>query len=100
MNASSLVSYIDPCNVSSMRLPKRLGAAYEGAIELAIHGPHCVFRFFPGFLAFSWRSAKQTLANLALGSRMFAEVLRLLGHCIKVAIDSHGGSDDDPRFSA
>ena len=21
-------------------------------------------------------------------------------HCIKVAIDSHGGTDDDPRFSA
>jgi len=46
MNASSFVSYIDPRNVPSIRLAKRLGAAYEDTIELATHGFHCVFRFF------------------------------------------------------
>ena len=46
LNASSLVSYMDPRNVPSIRLAKRLGAAYEDTIELASHGSHCVFRFF------------------------------------------------------
>lgn len=42
MNASSLLSYIDPRNVPSIRLPNRLGAAYEETIELASRGPHWV----------------------------------------------------------
>jgi RimJ/RimL family protein N-acetyltransferase len=46
LGASSLVSYIDPRNVPSLRLAKRLGATYEDTIELATYGPHCVFRHF------------------------------------------------------
>jgi RimJ/RimL family protein N-acetyltransferase len=70
MNASSLLRYIAPRNVPSIRLPKRLGAAYEDTIELASHGPHWVFRVFGSsrFSAFTWRSAKQAPANVALGS--------------------------------
>lgn len=46
LNASSLVSYIDPRNEPSIRLAMRLGAVYEDTIELASYGPHCVFRHF------------------------------------------------------
>ena len=46
LRATSLVSYIDPRNEPSIRLAKRLGAAYEGMIELASHGSHCVYRHF------------------------------------------------------
>jgi RimJ/RimL family protein N-acetyltransferase len=46
LNASSLVSYIDPGNAPSIRLAKRLGAVYEETIELLSYGPHCVFRHF------------------------------------------------------
>lgn len=46
LEASSLVSYIDPRNEPSIRLAKRLGAVYEDTIELASYGPHCVFRHF------------------------------------------------------
>jgi RimJ/RimL family protein N-acetyltransferase len=46
LHASSLVSYIDPRNAPSIRLAKRLGAVYDGTIELASYGPHCVYRHF------------------------------------------------------
>lgn len=46
VKASSLVSYIDPCNIPSIKLAERLGAKYEEIIELANHGPHCVYRYF------------------------------------------------------
>jgi len=46
LNAPSLVSYIDPRNEPSIRLAKRLGAVYEGVLDLATHGPHGVFRHF------------------------------------------------------
>jgi RimJ/RimL family protein N-acetyltransferase len=46
LKASSLVSYIDPDNEPSIRLAKRLGAAYEGTIQLTSHGSHGVFRHF------------------------------------------------------
>lgn len=46
LNARSLVSYIDPRNEPSKRLAKRLGAVYEGTIELAIYGSHGVFRHY------------------------------------------------------
>jgi ribosomal-protein-alanine N-acetyltransferase len=42
LHASSLVSYIDPRNAPSIRLAKRFGAVYDGTIELASYGPHCV----------------------------------------------------------
>jgi len=44
--ARSLVSYIHPRNEPSIRLAKRLGAVYDGEIELASHGPHGVYRHF------------------------------------------------------
>lgn len=46
LHAPSLVSYIDPRNDPSIRLARRLGAVYDGTIELASHGPHCVYRHF------------------------------------------------------
>jgi RimJ/RimL family protein N-acetyltransferase len=46
LQASSLVSYIDPRNAPSIRLAERLGAVYEETIELASHGPHRVYRHF------------------------------------------------------
>jgi RimJ/RimL family protein N-acetyltransferase len=46
LSASSLVSYIDPTNAASIRLATRLGAAYEGTVELASYGTHCVYRYF------------------------------------------------------
>lgn len=44
--ADSLVSYIHPDNEASIRLARRLGAAYDGTIELASFGPHHVYRHF------------------------------------------------------
>ena len=46
LDAASLVSYIDARNEASIRLAKRLGAVYEGTMELASYGPHGVFRHF------------------------------------------------------
>jgi len=46
LRARSLVSYIDPRNDPSIRLARRLGAVYDGTIELVSHGPHCVYRHF------------------------------------------------------
>jgi len=46
LNAKSLVSYINPRNAPSIRLAKRLGAAYEDTIESATYGSHCVFRHY------------------------------------------------------
>ena len=46
LRARSLVSYIDPRNESSIRVAQRLGAVYDGTIELASHGPHRVYRHF------------------------------------------------------
>lgn len=46
LNASSLVSYIDPSNAPSIRLAERLGASYDGTIQLASFGPHKVYRYF------------------------------------------------------
>ena len=46
LHASSLVSYIDPTNAASIRLATRLGAVYEGTIELASYGSHRVYRHF------------------------------------------------------
>ena len=46
LQASSLVSYIDPKNVASIKLAEKLGANYENTIELLEHGAHCVYRHF------------------------------------------------------
>lgn len=46
LHAGSLVSYIDPANVASIKLAKKLGAEYEDTIELLEHGIHCVYRYF------------------------------------------------------
>ena len=46
LNASSLVSYIDPSNSPSIKLAEKMGAKYEKTIELLKHGPHCVYRHF------------------------------------------------------
>lgn len=46
LQASSLVSYIDPSNVASIKLAEKLGAKYENTIELLEHGAHCVYRYF------------------------------------------------------
>lgn len=46
LRSKSLVSYIDPSNSSSIRLAERLGARYDGTIELASFGIHCVYRHF------------------------------------------------------
>ena len=46
IGAKSLVSYIDPNNLASIRLAKRLGARYESTIDLATYGPHRVYRHF------------------------------------------------------
>ncbi len=46
LRTSSLVSYIDPSNEPSIQLAIRLGAVREDTIELASHGPHCVYRHF------------------------------------------------------
>ena len=44
--APTLVSYIDPSNLPSIKLAESLGAKYETTIELLKHGPHCVYRHF------------------------------------------------------
>ena len=46
LKAKSLVSYIDPANMPSIKLAERLGATNDGTIELVEHGPHCVYRYF------------------------------------------------------
>lgn len=46
LQAKSLVSYIDPGNKPSQSVATRLGAVHERTIELASHGPHCVYRHF------------------------------------------------------
>lgn len=46
LRAESLVSYIDPDNVTSINLVKKLGAEYEETIDLLKHGAHCVYRHF------------------------------------------------------
>lgn len=46
LEAKSLVSYIDPENSPSIRLAELLGARYDGTIQLAGFGPHCVYRHF------------------------------------------------------
>lgn len=46
LQASSLVSYIAPDNVASIKLAEKLGAKYENTIELLEHGAHCVYRHF------------------------------------------------------
>lgn len=47
LGAATLVSYIDPKNVPSMRVAERMGATNEKTIELLDLGPHCVFRHPP-----------------------------------------------------
>jgi len=42
----SLVSYINPDNVPSIKLAESIGANYEKTIELLDEGPHCVYRHF------------------------------------------------------
>ncbi len=42
----SLVSYIDPGNVPSIKLAESLGAAYEKTIDLPGEGIHSVYRYF------------------------------------------------------
>lgn len=46
LKAPSLVSYIDPANGPSIRLAERLGARYDGSLELASFGTHSVYRYF------------------------------------------------------
>jgi RimJ/RimL family protein N-acetyltransferase len=46
LRSPSLVSYIDPANQASIRVARRLGAEYEGTIQLDTYGPHCVYRHF------------------------------------------------------
>ena len=46
LQARSLVSYIDPNNLPSIKLAEKLGAKYEETIELVDHGAHCVYRYF------------------------------------------------------
>ena len=46
LQAKSLVSYIDPNNVPSIKLAEKLGAKFENTIELVEYGPHCVYRYF------------------------------------------------------
>ena len=42
--ATTLVSYIDPENKSSISVAERLGAVRESIIDLVDCGPHCVYR--------------------------------------------------------
>ncbi len=46
MSASSLVSYIDPSNIPSIKLAESMGASFEQTIELLEYGPHRVYRHF------------------------------------------------------
>lgn len=46
LQATSLVSYIDPANQPSIHLAQKMGAHYEQTIELLKHGPHQVYRHF------------------------------------------------------
>ncbi len=44
LGAATLVSYIDEQNAPSIAVAERLGATYDGTIELAKFGPHRVYR--------------------------------------------------------
>ena len=46
LKLESLVSYIDPLNVPSKKLASRLGAKYEGNVQLLSFGPHEIFRYW------------------------------------------------------
>ena len=46
MQAESLVSYIDPENIPSIKLAESIGAKPEQIIDLAGHGPHRIYRHF------------------------------------------------------
>ena len=46
IQATSLVSYIDPNNLPSIKLAEKLGATYENTINLVEYGSHCVYRYF------------------------------------------------------
>ena len=46
LKATSLVSYIDATNKSSIALAQKMGARLERTIELLEHGPHQVYRHF------------------------------------------------------
>lgn len=46
LHLPSLVSYIDPENESSKKLAERLGARYDGTMELLEFGLHEVHRYF------------------------------------------------------
>ena len=45
LKTDTLVSYIDAENEPSKKLAERLGAVYEGDIELLDFGLHCVYRY-------------------------------------------------------
>lgn len=45
LHVDSLVSYVDPNNGSSKKLALRLGAQYDGTINLLDFGPHQVYRY-------------------------------------------------------
>lgn len=45
LKLESLVSYIDPSNEPSKKLAMRLGATFDGIIELLDFGPHEVYRY-------------------------------------------------------
>ena len=44
MQAESLVSYIDPENIASIKMAESVGAKAEHIIDLAGHGPHRIYR--------------------------------------------------------
>lgn len=44
LGATTLVSYIDPDNIPSIRLAERMGATFDRTIELLDFGLHCVYR--------------------------------------------------------
>lgn len=46
LQSPSLVSYIDPANVASLKLAGKLGATREKMIELVDQGPHLVYRHY------------------------------------------------------
>ena len=47
LGLETLVSYIHPDNEPSKRVAERIGAHHEDTIDLATHGPHCVYRHPP-----------------------------------------------------
>ena len=46
LGAKTLVSYIDPGNLASIKLAEKLGGRQESTIALVDHGDHFVFRYF------------------------------------------------------